>query len=153
LVIRVSLNDWLDSGRLRRHPSSARELADLLALVDRDVRDAQIEATSADRRFATACNGALQLATVVLHAAGYRTAGPGHHSLTIQVLPEVMGAGQAEVAAFLDVCRMKRNVADYDRMGAVSESDVAELLELVDRLRADVTEWLDSHHPELRGAS
>ncbi|MHB0979262.1 MAG: hypothetical protein ACYC5Q_04130 [Thermoleophilia bacterium] len=96
---------------MRRHLSSARELADLLALVDRDVRDAQIEATSADRRLATAYNGALQL------------------------------------------CRMKRNVAGYDRTGAVSESDVAELLELVDRLRADVTEWLDCHHPELRGAS
>jgi hypothetical protein len=148
----VTLNDWLSDGRLRRHASSVREVADLLAVVDRDLCDAGLTMVSADRRFAIAYNAGLQLATVVLHAAGFRTAGVGHHWLTIQALPEIMGPEQADVASFLDVCRMKRNATDYDRAGTVSESEVEELLREVRRLRAAVVAWLGATHPELVGA-
>jgi hypothetical protein len=73
----MSLQSLLAEGKLRRHRTSAKEIADLLRVVDRDLADAAIAQTSADRRFATAYNAALALATVVLHAAGYRSAGLG----------------------------------------------------------------------------
>lgn len=49
------------------------EIRALLAVSARDEADARETAISEDRRFATAYNGALQLATVVLRAEGYRT--------------------------------------------------------------------------------
>jgi hypothetical protein len=87
----VTLSDLLARKRLRRHKPSAREVEELLRVVERDLADAAITKVSTDRRFATAYNAALQLATIALHAAGYRAAGKGHHWATIQALPAVMG--------------------------------------------------------------
>jgi hypothetical protein len=62
----------LADGRVRPHRTSAKEVADLLRVVDRDLTDAEIPQLSTDRRFATAYNAALQLATIALCAAGFR---------------------------------------------------------------------------------
>jgi hypothetical protein len=51
------LQRWLDSGDLRRHRTSRREIADLLAVAERDLSDAQVAALSLDRRFAIAYSG------------------------------------------------------------------------------------------------
>ena len=144
------LQRWVESGALRRHRPAAREIADLFAVVDRDYADAQVTAVSLDRRFATAYSAALQLATVVLAAEGYRAAAQrGHHIVTIRALPELVGGEVREVADYLDSCRALRNTSDYDRAGAVSASDVDELLAEVGRLRGVVVEWLERKHPAL----
>ena len=86
------LQRWPDSGDLRRHRTSRREIADLLAVAERDLSDAHLPALSLDRKFAIAYSGALQMATIVLAASGLRAvAQRGHHVVTWQVLPELMG--------------------------------------------------------------
>jgi hypothetical protein len=57
--MRMSLNELLNEGRLKPHKTSAREVADLFRIIDRDIADAGIKEISADRRFATAYNAAL----------------------------------------------------------------------------------------------
>ena len=145
----MRLKKLFDEGRLRKHKTSAREIAELLAIVDRDLKDADQRVLSVDRRFATAYNAALQLATIVLHAAGYRTTGHAHHWATFHILPEVMGSKSLDLADYLDACRTKRNVADYDRAGEVSEVEMAEILDKVRKFRADLIEWLRSRYPDL----
>jgi len=71
----MNLKRWLDDRSLRPHEPSVQEMADLLRIVDRDLKDASILELSADRRFVTAYNAALRLATIVLRASGYRTPG------------------------------------------------------------------------------
>ena len=100
----MSLQRLLDKRRLRRLPPGASEISDLLRVVERDIADAGIEELSADRRFATAYNAALQLATVVLRAEGYRTEGMAHHHTTIQALPLILGAEHAATACAKDQC-------------------------------------------------
>ena len=113
---------WLESGALRRHRTSRQEVADLLDVVERDLGDARATVISLDRRFATAYSAALQLATVVLAASGYRAvAQRGHHAVT---LPAIIGDGVRDLAIYLDSCRSLRNRGDYDRVGVVSASDV-----------------------------
>ena len=145
----MTLRELLDSGDLRRHRTSAKEVADLLRLVERDLGDAGLTQLSDDRRFATAYNAALQLATIVLHASGYRAAGKGHHWATLHVLPELMGSQIPPRADYLDSCRSKRNVTDYDRAGEISSNEVAEILNEVAAFRAGVMAWLRSKHPAL----
>jgi len=119
--------------------------------VDRDLKDAAIEGLSVDRRFATAYTAALQLATVVLRASGYRASSSigGHHWRTISLLPVLMGAQQRPRKLYLDSCRRARNEADYDRIDVVSEAELAELLEDALEFRNDVVVWLSKHHSEL----
>jgi hypothetical protein len=83
----LTLKDLLADGRVRPHRTSAKEVADLLGVVDRDLADAEIPQLSTDRRFATACNAALQMATIALYAAGFRAFGAGHHWATFHALP------------------------------------------------------------------
>ena len=51
--MKMNLQNWLNEGRLQRHSTSVKEIADLLKIVDRDLADAAIKEISADRRFAT----------------------------------------------------------------------------------------------------
>ena len=144
------LRRLLDEGRLRPHRTDAREVADLLAVAERDIADAGVMAVSLDRRFATAYSAALQFATIVLYASGYRaSAQRGHHAVTIAVLPELLGDEAKALAAYLDSCRSLRNMSDNDRVGAVSERDVLDLLAEVEAFRDRVCCWLRSHHPDL----
>lgn len=139
----MSLKSLLDSGRLRRQRSSKREIADLFAVVDRDLEDAALEGLSTDRRFATAYNAALQLATIALRSKGYRAAGPGHHKTTFEALPLIMGRELKERADYFDACRSKRNVTDYDKVGQITESEAIELIEETQEFRAELLAWLD----------
>ena len=145
----MRLKKLLAEGQLRKHNTSAKEIAELLAIVERDFKDADQPGLSLDRRFTTAYNAALQLATIALHAAGYRTVGHGHHWATLQVLPEIMGSKAQKRADYLDACRTKRNVADYDRAGEISEVELNEILNEVRKFHADLLDWLRTHHPDL----
>jgi uncharacterized protein (UPF0332 family) len=148
--MKCALKRWLDSGDLRRHRTSRREIADLLAVAERDLSDAQVTALSLDRRFATAYSGALQLATIVLAASGFRAgAQRGHHVVTWQALPELMGVSMTETAVYFDSCRALRNHTDYDRTGVVSAPEVDEVLREAEAFRDRVLEWLDKEHSRL----
>lgn len=145
----MTLEELLAERRLRPHQTSPKEVADLLRVVARDLADAEVPQISADRRFATAYNATLQLATIALHAAGYRAAGAGHHWITLHVLPQIMGP-QAQVRAdYLDNCRSKRNITDYDRAGEVSTQEAEEILVETRNFRSELLAWLKQHYPTL----
>ena len=82
----------LASHDVQRHRTSKRELDEIRAVIQRDLADAQLAALSADRRFATAYNAALQTATMAIACAGYRvTAKAGHHRVTIDGIALTVG--------------------------------------------------------------
>lgn len=118
-------------------------------MADRDLADAAVTQVSADRRFATAYNAALALATIALHAAGYSASGTGHHWATLHVLPEIMGAQSQVRADYLNNCRAKRNVTDYDHVGEISKAEAGEILAEARAFRAEVLDWLRANHPRL----
>jgi hypothetical protein len=96
------------------HETSKRELDEMRALIARDLADAQVEGVSADRRFATAYNAALQSATMAIACAGYRvTAKTGHHKVTVDAIILALGAAAGPYADYLETCRRKRNMIDY----------------------------------------
>ena len=86
------------------------------ALVVRDLADAGIAGLSADRRFATAYNAALQVANMAIACTGYRvTAKTGHHKISLESVKLALGASADKYAEYFETCRRKRNVIDYTR--------------------------------------
>ena len=144
----MSLKQWENDGWLRPHKTSPQEIADLLAIVDRDLADAR-GAISPDWRFGIAYNGALKLCTILLYASGYRPEKTLQHYRTIAALPLILGEDRKDDADYLELCRIKRNKAEYDRTGVATEQDAEELIEFTNALRGDVLEWLNQNHTEL----
>lgn len=67
----MSFADWVNNAWLVAHTSSKQEIANLLGIVARDLKDSQAKDVSDDWRFAIAYNAVLQAATAALAAAGY----------------------------------------------------------------------------------
>ena len=144
----MSLQQWLENGWLRRHQTSKREIANLLKIIERDLKDAE-GGISEDWRFGIAYNAALKLCTTLLYGEGYRPEKNLQHYRTLQALPLILGKDRKADAEYLETCRSKRNIVEYDYVGAATDRDVIELIEFVRELKSSVTAWLKEHHPEL----
>ena len=59
----MSFADWVNNGWLVAHARSKQEIANLLGIVARDLKDSQVKDVSDDWRFAIAYNAGLQAAT------------------------------------------------------------------------------------------
>lgn len=145
----MSLESWAKNGWLRPHQTNRQQIADLLAIVERDLADARNTSVSADWQFGIAYNAALKLCTILLYASGYRPEKNLAHYRTLQALPLILGTDRDDDADYLDACRAKRNTAEYDVAGSVSQSEADELRDFAALLKADVAAWLEAHHPEL----
>ncbi len=144
----MSLQKWLEYGWLRSHKTSQREISDLLRIIDRDLQDATGK-ISTDWRFGIAYNAALKLCTTLLYAEGYRPEKTLQHYRTIQALPLILGSHHETNAKYLDTCRNKRNVVEYDYVGGVTEEDVNELIAFVKELQEEILRWLHEFHSDL----
>jgi hypothetical protein len=142
----MSLKQWLNNGWLRTHKTSKNEIENLMMIVERDLKDAK-EGISDDWRFGITYNAALKLCTVLLYAEGFKAERTLQHYRTIQALPLILGSARRDDANYLDTCRSKRNIVEYDYVGAVTENDVNELIEFTKELKNDVYDWLKRQHP------
>jgi hypothetical protein len=142
----MSLKPWLNNGWLRTHKTSKNEIENLMMIVERDLKDAK-EGISDDWRFGITYNAALKLCTVLLYAEGFKAERTLQHYRTIQALPLILGPERKDDANYLDTCRSKRNIVEYDYVGAVTENDVNELIEFTKELKNDVYDWIKRQHP------
>jgi hypothetical protein len=139
----MSLDNWLRNDWLKRHATTEAELKGLLAIVERELRDSQVDGVSTDGRFNHAYRAAFTLATVLLYAAGFSPArGQSHHYRTIEAIPEILGAGAKDDAVYLQACRAKRNAAEYDASNEATETECVELVRFTKGFEATVRAWL-----------
>lgn len=144
----MSLQDWYKNGWLREHRTNRQEIQDLKTVVERDLADCQVAGLSPDWRLGIAYNAALQMAKAALAAAGYRAARDAHHFRVIESLALTLGMDSDRVARF-DAFRNKRNQAEYDQAGCVSDHEAEEMIDLAVQIHRDVSRWIRTEHPEL----
>lgn len=144
----MSLNDWLANRWIVAHVATVAEMADLFAVVDRDLVDAAVPRLSSDWRLGITYNAALQLATLALAADGYRPGRERAHERAILSLRDTVGI-PVKTVDLLDAIRRKRNQSNYEHAGSTSAAAANELYEVVTALRGDVLRWLKKKHPAL----
>ena len=143
------LQEWARNGWLRALAPTAEDVANLLAVVERDLGDARQRSISDDARFSLAYSAALQSAAAALTAAGYRAGrGESAHFRVIQSLALTVGADRATTDR-LDHARQKRNQAVYDVAGMVSRAEADDMVRLATELKAQVEKWLRANHAHL----
>jgi len=144
----MSLEQWLKNGCLKEHKPTSDEIGSLLAIVERDHADAQANTLSDDWKFGIAYNAALKLCAILLTAEGFKAEKNLNHYRTIHAMGEVFPERKADVH-YLDACRAKRNTAEYDCVGVVTQADADELVDFIDEFKPVVLKWLQKTHPEL----
>ncbi len=145
------LNRCLKEERLKNHRTSIEEISKLFKIINRDLADANIPALSADRRFITAYNALLQLTTVVLRVHGLRT-NPnkaGHHRVSIDALPEILGSEFQDLTDYFHACRIKRHSCDYTNSGETSDKEATEIFIEATSFKNAVLQWIKKTHPQL----
>jgi uncharacterized protein (UPF0332 family) len=143
------LSEWEKNGWLKPHKTSRDEIQNLFRIIERDLRDCLVKNISADWRFAIAYNAALQCCTIALYCSGYKPArGQSEHYRVIQSLPLILGSQFEEMCNYLNSCRAKRNVSDYDATGTISESEVEEIIKNAKELQQDLIKWLNENYQE-----
>ena len=146
--MKMSLSLWLEKGWLKEHKPTPREIAELLAVADRSLKDCQLAGLSRDGKLDMAHNAALQSAAAALAAAGYRASREAYHYHLIQSLSLTLQLDE-RIVRRLDKLRRKRNISDYERTGSVSEQEAQEMVEMAIKIRQQVEAWIRDSHPEL----
>lgn len=146
----MTLRSWLDNGWLIKHETNSQEIADLLQVADRDLKDCETPGLSADWQLGIAYNAALQAATAALSACGFRSGRDAHHHRVIQSLRYTICADIGLINQF-EKYRKKRNMGGYDMAGMISQKEADGIKTLAKRLRKEIEEWMRKHHPELMG--
>lgn len=147
--MRMSLQDWLNNGWLRKHKTSNQEITNLLEIVKRDIKDAEFREVSPDWRFGIAYNAALKICTILLYAEGFIPERNLAHYRTIQAMSLILGNRKEDDVNYLDTCRIKRNTIEYDYAGGTTHTDADELIKMVSELKMETMEWFKNNHPEL----
>ena len=138
----MSIEIFLKRGVLVRQEASKAEIADLFNIVERDLEDSSQTEISHDWQFGIAYNAALKLANILVRGSGYRVKGQGHHMNAIAMIPLILGPHTKDDSEYLETCRRKRNIVEYDYVGGATEGDVIELREFVKEFQTEVLEWL-----------
>jgi hypothetical protein len=140
----------LAKGEVKPHQTSMQELDNIRKLIARDLADASVLALSADRRFATAYNAALQSGTVTVACSGYRvSARAGHHAITFEAAALVLGPDSARFTDYFEVCRRKRNTIDYQNSSVATVTEADELVLKANEFHILVEVWIAASHPKL----
>ena len=146
----VSWQQWLAKGDVKTHQTSKQEIDNLRALITRDLADAAVVALSADRRFATAYNAALQAATIAIACSGYRvSARSGHHKITFEAAGIAIGSTVSTLADYFETCRRKRNVIDYMTSSVATDTEADEIVQRANEFRSVVEKWVQREHPSI----
>jgi len=61
----------------------------------------------------------------------------------------LMGDNYHKLADYLDSCRSKRNITDYDYAGGISAKEVNEIIEESEKFQKVVIAWLKSNYSTL----
>ncbi len=144
----MTLQNYWDNSWIRPHETSQTEIAELLAIADRDIGQSQTPGLGSEWRFGIAYNAALQLATAALAAAGYRAERQNKHQRTIQCLAFTVVLDRNDID-FFDLCRRKRHTNIYEQVGAISDQEADEMIAFAKRLRVQVESWLKDSHRSL----
>lgn len=143
----VTWTQLLASKDAQKHTTSKQELDNMRELIGRDLADAAVAGVSADRRFATAYNAALQAANMAIACSGYRiTAKIGHHKVSLESAALALGKSAESLTYYFETCRRKRNQIDYAQSRVATETEAREIVAKAREFYAFVETWIAKNH-------
>jgi len=123
-----SLENLAKIGQLKAEPPSQGEIDGLIASGRKRLKDAKNPANALESRFDLAYGAAHAFSLAALRRRGYRSQS---RYLVFQALPHTLGMADRQWR-LLALCHERRNRIEYEGIGEVDESLVAELVEVTE---------------------
>jgi len=123
-----SLENLAKIGQLKAEPPSQGEIDGLIASGRKRLKDAKNPANALESRFDLAYGAAHAFSLAALRRRGYRSES---RYLVFQALPHTLGMTDRQWR-LLALCHERRNKIEYEGIGEVDESLVAELVEVTE---------------------
>lgn len=139
----------LDSRQLEESAAVPGEVEGMWRKAVRTLGSSAVAGLDPDARFTLAYQAALQAATAVIRAAGFRVRGDAHHHHTFAAVAALGLGGLSDAARELNVIRQNRHGAIYDWETQLGEVHVDEVRTAARRLFAQAEPWLRVHHPAI----
>jgi hypothetical protein len=139
----------LDSRQIEAVPADDPEVQGMWRKAVRSVASSGVAGLDADSAFTLAYQGALQAATAIVRAAGYRVRGEGHHHHTFAAAAALDLGDVSDAARELNIIRQQRHGAVYDWAAATRDQDLAALRSVATRLVEHGRRWLSVQRPQL----
>ena len=119
----MTWTNLLANKEAQKHKTSKKELDNMRVLIARDLADAGIAGLSADRRFATAYNAALQAANMAIACAGYRIISKvGHHRVSLESTKLVLGKPMHKYVDYFDSRKSSAQRLEQNAPGRVCDT-------------------------------
>lgn len=141
----------VESRQLEERAAEDAEVAAMWAKATRSFRSSAVPELDADSAFTLAYPGALQAATAVVRAAGYRVRGDGHHHHTFAAVAALSLGAPSDAARDLNAIRQRRHRAVYDWDASTETEDLAALRLAASRLLRTGADWLRAQRSALAG--
>lgn len=122
----MGLERLLSDKKLIEYKPTEKQIKDIFELIERDIKDSEIQPLSVDRKFISLYSASQLLATIVLYIKGYRTRGESHHHTTFEAA-KVLLPKESNLLEYFDRCRILRNKSEYERSGIISENEIKSL--------------------------
>jgi hypothetical protein len=142
----------LDSRDIEELPAEDAEILGMWRKAIRTYRSAGVPGLDddPDARFTLLYQSALQGATAVVRAAGYRVRGDHNHQITFATVAALASGELSEAARDLNVVRQGRHAAVYDWEATTESRQLAELQQATTVLLREAFAWIPAQRPSLR---
>jgi len=152
--VNARIRIMLDSRDLEELSAPDAEVLGMWGKAIRTRRSAALPglADDPDARFTLLYQSALQAATAVVRAAGYRVRGDHNHQTTFAAVAALGSPSLSEAARDLNVIRQGRHAAIYDWEAITEARQLADLQDATATLLAEAYSFLRTQRPALAGA-
>ena len=120
------------------------------AVIRRDLAEAFLRGASADRRFATAYNAALQAVKMALHVLAIASSALDTANFLLTCLSSRLENLRIRTAISSTDAGERRNVIDYDDAFVATETEAKEILTKTKEFVGVVEQWIAKNHPSLK---
>lgn len=143
----------LDSRDIEELAAEDAEVLGMWGKATRTARSAAVRALDddPDARFTLLYQSALQAATAVVRAAGYRVRGDHNHQITFAAVAALGSGDLSESAQDLNVIRQGRHAAVYDWQATTEPAQLTDLHNATTILLQETFSWLQAQRPSLTG--
>jgi len=139
----------LDSREIEQLPASDEEVVGMWRKATTTFRSSAVPGLDDDSRFTLTYQAALQGATAVVRAAGYRVKGDDNHHIAYATVAALGLGGLSDAARDLNVIRQTRHKAVYDWEGTVHPKQLGTLRDATVRLLREADLWLRTQRESL----